>query len=597
MVIDFKICFVCYNLGNKIRTNGSTTASIAKLPKDIQELLKSFLTNFNNIGELKLLLGNTITAGKEQEIDDTIRSTTLITKNLQKLTRNSYNISEQLLCDSHIALATCTDVGRMVFQTLLYRQPEELERYRALCLVTPPPVALSRKIKHIIDKIKRIQESLTETTKKYDLTHTGNTTTITTTSATAATTNKINTHNLHTEDINGLLTDIENQYILVQRMISFLYTEINNLIAIQSKQCLPYTSPLPLVVVRDDLADSLQDLNLGTPRTNILQKEHDLIVNTRLGGSLASPVQFSSYRTDKKPIVSTRKDCISPRKVSCTAWDKLRNTVKDCKRPTYSLELYEQFIEGQDEEEGQQTEHMLYKHNSIAYRHCSAKYRHLRGSHRKSPSYEQQVQLASSTAVERYHSSLRVSTRLSPFSLDTPQKTPIPRDTSPYANTDTASASWRLCLNSPGDWRHVQPYLPIATSTSTTSGTTTASNTTTATRIEKAEVSPLIGVLQHIDQYVQRQPKTPPPPSLPVPPPIKINPTTSAPVVGEGKGLGAVDSHTAGGSASLHGTSSSGRSRQREGENEALPPRSRSGSSNSSSADPGGSQEVLSPGM
>jgi hypothetical protein len=436
----------------------------ASLPHDVQELLKSFFQSRREIenicNSVRDGIANTKVDTKVTELVANLHDVAKSTSKLQRATQES-------LHQGHVAIAITEDITRMLYTAHTLLLPSQIQDAHQLATVRPPPLALARKLCAVQEKMKRITAGIAE----------ANTITENRDKVDQSTRPAAETFNDWTTlDINALLTDIENQYTLVQRMIAFLQSEVASLEDQQSFE----TSGIPLDSGEGELDVSFQKLRVSDAQYddhNNTSAERAFSDRPAEEANHHSPIRRPpSLPTSPVPQPGVRFAVHSKVTPRSSAWDKLRATVKNSKRPTYSLDLFEHVLdcaEDQKDNEGRVVSSMA--HLSGTFKQHGAAYRQLRHhTHGDQDQHRNDVLLSESSPV-----------KCRPF----------------YVNAD-----------SPGDWRHIQPYVALATTAgSGVVGSTASGGDSAAVFPPPGYVSPLAGAMQHILKYVERQPKTPAP--------------------------------------------------------------------------------------
>jgi hypothetical protein len=438
----------------------------ASLPHDVQELLKSFFQSRREIENISKSVRDGIA---DTKVDTKVTELIANLHDVAKSTNQLQRATQESLHQSHVAIAVTEDVARMLHSAHTLLLPSQIEDAHQLATVRPPPLALARKLCAVQEKMKRITAGIAE----------ANTLTENRDKAEQSVRPAAETFSDWTSnDINALLTDIENQYTLVQRMIAFLQSEVASL---EDQQ--PFGMSANLQEPADgDLDVSFRDLRVSDAPYdghNNTSAERAFSDHPAEEASHHSPIRRPpSLPTSPvlQPGVRFAVHCKVTRRSS--AWDKLRATVKNSARPTYSLDLFEHVLECAEDQESNEDRTVSSKARlSGTFKQHGAAYRQLRSldhHHDREEHNRKDVMLNESSPVKRQ-----------PF----------------YVSAD-----------SPGDWRHIQPYVAPATTPGSGHVASTASGGDSAAVFPPpGYMSPLAGAMQHILKYVERQPKTPAP--------------------------------------------------------------------------------------
>lgn len=495
-------CSFNLNVLYPIATHASDTVSGSNLPRDIQDLLSTFLSAMRNIKSTSAFL-----SGNENNVDGIVKkldSMVTLVRGFQEAVQSAVVNSEKELYKSHIALAVSTDVGRMVYIARTYLQPAEIERFRAYLHSKPPAVALARKLQQVQYKMKRISLDVSNISKKIREVDTER--------------NDQNAMRIPTDvwmnwtivDVNALLTDIENQFELVSRMIVFLQGEIYSLTSEFGRERL-FSNGVDKCSDdgngdnsdAGDMETSFQGLRLV--RSCASESPSKQKNDTQYFHSAQRPHSFNSATHNAKitTFSASKKD---------KSWSFLRRAIRNSQRPSYSFELYEKFA-GVDvlEDRLSGSEDCDVERTNRAFRQLSETYRQFKNSTRHSPhknggTLESNDEPICVTEFLREHQS-------------------------PLSNSNFSLRN----ASSLGDWRHIRAYVQdnrVSEYVSNSAGAYSKDRGDAELRGDSAfswegYVSPLVGVIKHIDEYVARQPRTPPPPPLPLPSaPIPVAPIT-----------------------------------------------------------------------
>jgi hypothetical protein len=436
------------------------------LPHDVQELLKSF---FQSRREIENISKSVRDGTANNKVDNKVTELKANLQDVAKSTSKLQRATQESLHESHVAIAVTEDVARMLHSAHTLLLPSQIEDAHQLATVRPPPLALARKLCAVQEKMKRITagiaeaNTITENRDKAEqsMRHP------------AAETFSDWTSN----DINALLNDIENQYTLVQRMIAFLQSEVASLEDQQSFE----TSGISLDSAEGELDVSFQELRVSDAPyddNNNTSAERAFSDHPAEEADHHSPIRRPpSLPASPVPRPGVRFAVHSKVTARSSAWDKLRANVKNSKRPTYSLDLFEHVLEcAEDQKDNEGRVPSSKARLSGIFKQHGAAYRQLRShhGHDDQDQHRNDVLLSESSPVKRQ-----------PF----------------YVSAD-----------SPGDWRHIQPYVaPATTPGSGHVGSTASGGDSAAVFPPPGYVSPLAGAMQHILKYVERQPKTPAP--------------------------------------------------------------------------------------
>jgi hypothetical protein len=342
----------------------------ASLPHDVQELLKSFFQSRREIENISKSVrdgtANNKVDNKVTELKANLQDVAKSTSKLQRATLES-------LHDSHVAIAVTEDVARMLHSAHTLLLPSQIEDAHQLATVRPPPLALARKLCAVQEKMKRITAGIAEAN-----TITENRDKAEQSMRPAAETFSDWTSN----DINALLTDIENQYTLVQRMISFLQSEVASLEDQQSFE----TSGIPLDSAEGELDVSFQELRVS-------DAPYDDHNNTSAERAFSDhPAEEANHHSPIRRPPSLPTSPVQPAGVRfavhskvtprSSAWDKLRANVKNSARPTYSLDLFEHVLEcAEDQKDRELAVGSSKARLSGTFKQHGAAYRQLRSHH------------------------------------------------------------------------------------------------------------------------------------------------------------------------------------------------------------------------
>jgi hypothetical protein len=436
----------------------------ASLPHDVQELLKSFFQSRREIENISKSVRDGIA---DTKVDTKVTELIANLHDVAKSTNQLQRATQESLHQSHVAIAVTEDVARLLHSAHTLLLPSQIEDAHQLATVRPPPLALARKLCAVQEKMKRITAGIAEAN-----TLTENRDKAEQSMRPAAETFSDWTSN----DINAILTDIENQYTLVQRMISFLQSEVASL---EDQQ--PFeTGGIPRESAEGELDVSFQDLRVSDAPYddhNNTSAERAFSDHPAEEANHHSPIRRPpSLPASPVPQPGVRFTVHNTVKPRSSAWDKLRAAVKNSARPTYSLDLFEHVLECAEDQKDNWLPVVSSKARlSGAFKQHGAAYRQLRHyTHGDQHQHRNDVLLSESSPVKRQ-----------PF----------------YVNAD-----------SPGDWRHIQPYVaPATTPGSGHVGSTASGGDSAAVFPPPGYVSPLAGAMQHILKYVERQPKTPAP--------------------------------------------------------------------------------------
>lgn len=390
--------------------------------------------------------------------------------------------AQDQLYKCYVAVAVTEDVGRILHTARAFALPSHIDQVRQYELIKPPPLSLARKLTAVQQKMKRITAGLEDASKVAEECRESDQTL-----RTAADSNQDWTM----DDINALLTDIDNQYTLVQRMIAYLKSELSTVS--------PSTDTIDEGSATGEEQQQEHGQNAGDSDVDLsfqgLRLSDATGYNARSVTGTASALSSYHRSTAALSPSPTKKPLLTPPPAprQRTAWDKLRTTVKNANRPTYSLELFEHVLEceGEDSESAEvaaqqrpqqeQQQQQRQARLSDVFKQSGAVYRQLRSQHHQ----QHRATDRDANIDALLHESSPV--KCQPF----------------YVSTD-----------SPGDWRHIQGYLQRSGATtggSSTSVGVAAENKSTAVAFPAAYVSPLKGAMQHIQAYGERQPKTPTP--------------------------------------------------------------------------------------
>ena len=428
--------------------------------------------------------------------------------NLRKASAAVFNSSELTLYQSHVALAVTSDVGRMVYETRLTISPSHVSQFLAYSATKPPPLALARKLKSVFEKMQRLKVSIEQTSEMAEDVERLRLAPV-----------RCDTYYTST-DIGALLTDIDNQFVLVQRMIVYLKGEVARLKSEDQSDStekasgengeedgdLQFALKGMKISAQSDNDAHLLDRYNEVPQcsTPIVTKSTARLNATASSGANADTVPNKSSFSASASQNTMR--FVKPRRATTTVWDSLRAGVKQAKRPNYSFELFEQMTDACEEVSASATAPhapMSAHKRDLSFRQFSSMYRHLRGSHHTSETHDELVQEAAAVAVAQYASPVK---KTHASQLKTPQSEMRVQNV-PFVTSPT----WQLAANSPGDWRHIRAYAATSGAPAPPSVSTKAP-AESAVGFGKDYNSPLVGLVDYISKYAERQPKLPPAP-------------------------------------------------------------------------------------
>eukprot|EP01032_Pedospumella_encystans_P011975 gene11975-13889_t len=478
----------------------------ATFPKDILDLLATY---FENVKEVRNMKGKLPDASTVAEHNQYLQEVLACATNLRKASAAVFDSSELTLYQSHVALAVTSDVGRMVYETRLTISPAHLSQFLAYSATKPPPLALARKLKSVFEKMQRLKVSIEQTSEMAE-------------DAERLRLAPVRCDTYYTStDIGALLTDIDNQFVLVQRMIVYLKGEVARL---ESKDRSDSTEKASGENGEEDgdLQFALKGMKISAQSDNdahlldrynevpqcstpIVTRSTTRLNATASSGANADTVPNKSSFSAASASQNTMR-FVKPRRATTTVWDSLRAGVKQAKRPNYSFELFEQMTDACEEVSASATAphaSMSAHKRDLSFRQFSSMYRHLRGSHHTSDTHNELVQEAAAVAVAQYASPVK---KTHASQLKTPQSE-VRVQNVPFVTSPT----WQLAANSPGDWRHIRAYAATSGAPAPPSVSTKAP-ADSAVGFGKDYNSPLVGLVDYISKYAERQPKLPPAP-------------------------------------------------------------------------------------
>eukprot|EP01032_Pedospumella_encystans_P012188 gene12188-14119_t len=478
----------------------------ATFPKDILDLLATYFENVKEVRNMKGKLPDTSTIAEHNLY---VQEVLTCAANLRKASAAVFDSSELTLYQSHVALAVTSDVGRMVYETRLTISPAHLSQFLAYSATKPPPLALARKLKSVFEKMQRLKVSIEQTSDMAEDAEILRLTPV-----------RCDTYYTST-DIGALLTDIDNQFVLVQRMIVYLKGEVARL---ESEDRSGSTENTNGEHGEDDgdLQFALKGMKISTQSDNdaqlldryneVPQCSTPIVTKSTARLSAAASSGANSDTVPNKSSFSAASASqntmrfVKPRQATATVWDSLRAGVKQAKRPNYSFELFEQMTDACEVVSASATAphaSMSAHKRDLSFRQFSSMYRHLRGSHHTSETHDELVQEAAAVAVAQYASpvkKIQLSQHKTPQSEVRVQNVPF-----------VTSPTWQLAANSPGDWRHIRAYAATSQAAAPPSVFTKAP-AESAVGFGKDYNSPLVGLVDFISKYAERQPKLPPAP-------------------------------------------------------------------------------------
>lgn len=512
VVPNLRVCIAVmpFSSDTKRRQPNKRKELIAGLPNDIVDLLGSFVAGIEEVGQIRTQLPTTTAADGAHREATAITDLVNQTKRTKDSTSKLYSKSEHALYQAHLCFAATTDTGRMLFDIHHAVSPEMLHTFTAYQSTRPPPVALFRRLKAVCDKVQRMKMLLSEATEQ---------------STQANPSNKALQVSLSVDwtmvDISALLTDIDNQFELVQRMITFLKSEIDTIETVQAAQS---GSGRQTLTQYESVESALDGLSLTEDiarqqSTDVAGDRDDdsFVLTDKLECDEGLEGQHPQSRTTS--TYKHRQTTMWRREGS--VWSTVRNAAKQTKRPNYSFEIYEQMMSADHS-------HQPGTERATLYRHYSSAYRSLKGSHRTRTSEDNDVQDAVHIAVSNYQRAEAAAVPVAEPAVAPGSrlgsKKPAPSSSfthTPDAKSRPSSArfpfvtspTWKLAANSPGDWRHIQLYADRSKSPEEGAKKMDTKQTSKATPAsafgDKNYVSPLIGILEHINKYPERLPKPP----------------------------------------------------------------------------------------